>query len=240
MVSTHFSAPPNKRLLAAGMDLLCVFSIATCLAPFLKVAEIAVRFEWMTIGVYFIYEAMFLWWWQGQSPGRRLLGTMVLRLSGQRLSWVQAALRPGARMIALILMSDFVFRYSWPDFQGDIRIPLFPLIEIGLILTMASRRTVADYVAFTVVANTPPLQPHRAPAAPMYSVRDAEFGFPPSRPKPESGSEVKRSNQWLERTAGQRRWPEPFALRASAAAHPQRWAAAEYPRSHLCVAPSIA
>jgi len=32
-------------------------------------------------------------------------------------------------------------------------------------------------------------------------------------------------NQWLERTAGQRRWPVPSALRAPAAAQPQRWAA---------------
>jgi len=31
-------------------------------------------------------------------------------------------------------------------------------------------------------------------------------------------------NQWLERTAGQRCWPVPFALCASAAAQPQRWA----------------
>ncbi len=29
-------------------------------------------------------------------------------------------------------------------------------------------------------------------------------------------------NQWLERTAGQRRWPVPSALRAPAAAQPQR------------------
>jgi len=29
-------------------------------------------------------------------------------------------------------------------------------------------------------------------------------------------------NQWLERTAGQRRWPVPCALRAPAAAQPQR------------------
>jgi len=33
------------------------------------------------------------------------------------------------------------------------------------------------------------------------------------------------ANPWLERTAGQRRWPVPFALRASAAAQPQRYAA---------------
>ncbi len=33
------------------------------------------------------------------------------------------------------------------------------------------------------------------------------------------------ANQWLERTAGQRCWPVPFSLRASAAAQPQRYAA---------------
>ena len=33
------------------------------------------------------------------------------------------------------------------------------------------------------------------------------------------------ANPWLERTAGQRCWPVPSALRATAAAQPQRWAA---------------
>jgi len=32
-------------------------------------------------------------------------------------------------------------------------------------------------------------------------------------------------NQWFERTAGQRCWPVPFALCATAAAQPHRWAA---------------
>ena len=186
MPATQFSAPPHKRLLAAGMDLLCVFTIATFLAPLLKLVGREVRFESLVVLVYFVYELSFLWHWTGQSPGRRLLGIVVLRSSGGALSWFHALIRPTARAVAIIATSAFVFRYSWPEYVGDIRIPLFPLIELGLIFTNPSRRTLADYLAFTVVANSPPLQPHRAPAAPMYSANDAEFGYPPSRPQSDS------------------------------------------------------
>jgi hypothetical protein len=43
--------------------------------------------------------------------------------------------------------------------------------------------TIADIVAHTRVVNTPPPQPHRAPAGPMYSATDAEFGYQPRRRK---------------------------------------------------------
>jgi hypothetical protein len=57
------------------------------------------------------------------------------------------------------------------------------LIAVGLLFSLRSRRTIADFVAGTLVVNTPPLQPHRAPAAPMYSAGDAEFGYAPRKPK---------------------------------------------------------
>src|SRR5687768_14115467 len=99
MHSSHFAAPPHKRLLAAGMDLLCVFAIATFLAPLLKLSGVTIRFEALVAVVYFAYETMFLTTWSGQSPGRRLLGTVVLRTSGAALSWLHAVLRPGSRVL---------------------------------------------------------------------------------------------------------------------------------------------
>lgn len=59
------------------------------------------------------------------------------------------------------------------------------LVEVDFLFSMASRRTGADLVSGTMVVNTPPPQPHRAPAAPMYSPNDAEFGYPPQKPRPE-------------------------------------------------------
>jgi uncharacterized RDD family membrane protein YckC len=194
MRSSHFAAPPHKRLLAAGMDLLCVFAIATFLAPLLKLSGATIRFEALVAVVYLAYETIFLKLWMGQSPGRRLLGTVVLRTSGGALSWLHALLRPSSRVIAFVVTADLAFRYTWPEYTGDIRIPLFPLVEVGLLLTNPSRRTLADYLALTVVANAPPLQPHRAPAGPMYSERDAEFGFPPSRPRADGDPKLSSSN----------------------------------------------
>jgi uncharacterized RDD family membrane protein YckC len=189
--STNFVAPPHKRLLGAGMDLLFVFAITASIASLLKLTTVTIRPEALVSVVYLVYETSFLKLWSGQSPGRRLLGTVVLRTSGAALSWFEALSRPGSRVIAIAATADFAVRHTWPDY-GEVRIPIFPLIEIGLLLSNPTRRTIADYVARTMVANTPPLQPHRAPAAPMYSERDAEFAFPPTppddRPAPEPGS----------------------------------------------------
>ena len=49
-------------------------------------------------------------------------------------------------------------------------------MEAGLIVFHPLRRSLADLVAGTVVVASPPVQPHRAPAAPMFSKSDAEFG----------------------------------------------------------------
>ena len=182
----QFSAPPHKRLMAAGLDLLFVFSIATFLSPLVKESGFAVRFDWLVAGVYFAYQALFLKLWAGQSPGRRLLDTVVVRTSGGELTWLEAIARPAARVIAFAATPDLAFRVVWPGYDA-FQIPGFGLIELALLLSTASRRTLADYVARTIVANVPPLQPHRAPAAPMYSEHDAEFGFPPSRPRPDAG-----------------------------------------------------
>jgi hypothetical protein len=54
--------------------------------------------------------------------------------------------------------------------------------ETTLLGHSATRQTLADRVARSLVVNLPPLQPHRAPAGPMYSATDKEFGFPPRRP----------------------------------------------------------
>ena len=58
------------------------------------------------------------------------------------------------------------------------------LAEYSLLKSSPVRQTLADKVARTVVVNTPTWEPHRAPAIPMYSATDAEFGHPPSRPNP--------------------------------------------------------
>jgi hypothetical protein len=57
------------------------------------------------------------------------------------------------------------------------------LSELGMMYTLPTRQTLSDLVSRTLVVNVPPPQPHRAPAAPMYSPTDAEFGVRPGRRK---------------------------------------------------------
>jgi hypothetical protein len=66
------------------------------------------------------------------------------------------------------------------------------VVELGMMFTLPTRQTLADLVARTLVINVPPPQPHRAPAAPMYSATDAEFGVRPRVIR--RGLDVMRSN----------------------------------------------
>lgn len=54
---------------------------------------------------------------------------------------------------------------------------------IALLLT-PTHRTLTDRVLGIVMVKIPPLQPHRAPAGPLYSATDAEFGAAAKPPKP--------------------------------------------------------
>ena len=62
---------------------------------------------------------------------------------------------------------------------GSISLLALFIAETTLLERSVAGRTIADRLAGSIVVNLPPLQPHRAPAAPMYSASDAEFGQPP-------------------------------------------------------------
>jgi uncharacterized RDD family membrane protein YckC len=177
----QFSASPDRRLMAAILDLMLVFAAAVCLSPLLKVASLESKFDILVALIYLIYEAGFLWAWRGQTPGRRVLGLYVFPGRGGELSYREAVLRPGLRVGVFLVSLDLAYVWRYMDY-GDLRIHVLLLIEIALMLSLPSRRTLADFVAGTIVVNAPPPQPHRAPAVPMYSPTDAEFGFPAKPP----------------------------------------------------------
>jgi hypothetical protein len=56
-------------------------------------------------------------------------------------------------------------------------------VDIALITFLSTQQSLPDLISRTLVVNTPPVQPHRAPAGPMYSASDAEFGIPPRKMK---------------------------------------------------------
>jgi uncharacterized RDD family membrane protein YckC len=180
--ATPFAASPTKRLYAAIIDLMIIGALALVLSPIDWDVGASASSDRFVALVYFVYQAAFLHFWRGQTPGRRLLDITVVQAAGGEIGLIQAVLRPGIRAVAVIATTDIAWRFVWPEY-GTYNVPIFPLVEVGLLYTIQTRTTIADAVSRTVTINNPPPQPHRAPAAPMYSATDAELGFPPRRKK---------------------------------------------------------
>jgi hypothetical protein len=58
---------------------------------------------------------------------------------------------------------------------------LYGLTDLVMLVIRRTPRPVTDRLLRIAVVYSPPLQPHRAPAGPMYSATDREFGLPPKR-----------------------------------------------------------
>jgi uncharacterized RDD family membrane protein YckC len=114
--------------------------------------------------------------------GRTVAGISVISVRGSgELTRVQAVVRPLVRVLALGLTLAVG---SSTDREWLMAVPL--LVELALIAHTPWRQSIADLMAGTVVIRTPQAQPHRAPAGPMYSATDAEFGTRPrGKKKPE-------------------------------------------------------
>ncbi len=183
--------------MASVLDLMLVFGLALFLSPLIKIAGLASKFDILAAIAYFAYEAGFLWLWKGQTPGRRVMSIFVLTGRGGELSYREAILRPALRVGLFLLTLDLAYVWRYMDY-GDLRIHVLLPIEVALMLSLPSRRTLADFAAGTIVVNTPPPQPHRAPAVPMYSPSDAEFGLPARPPGHGPETPEKRSNNAFE------------------------------------------
>lgn len=179
----HFAkplfAPPMKRLMASLIDA----AIVTCCGWFVVnvITQEWYPWDYLAVGLpvaYWVYESSCLAILRGGSVGRRLFDIQVVSSigSGELASW-QALLRPAVR---IAVFAGFVMYFSpVPAHKLDVAVLPF-LIETALLFTPMSM-TLADIAARTRVVNTPPPQPHRAPAGPMYSATDAEFGHAPRR-----------------------------------------------------------
>jgi uncharacterized RDD family membrane protein YckC len=179
-----FTATPRKRLSAAFVDFLLVGLAAFLTNTLAEAVGHRLDFEMLVPVAYFTYHSAFLYLWGGQSPGRRTFDITVVSAVGADLRLLQALVRSAARPSIVLAASVSIVPFTSVDFGVQVATAVF-LLEAGLLFSMASRRTGADLVSGTLVVNTPPLQPHRAPAAPMYSPNDAEFGYPPQKPRRE-------------------------------------------------------
>jgi uncharacterized RDD family membrane protein YckC len=172
-------ARPGKRLAASCIDI----AVVTCSGWF---AVNVVTRQWYPYDVlawalpltYIVYECICLRLLTGGSLGRRLFDIQVVSALGNPdLAWWQLVVRPGVRVALYALLVE-LFQPDPVHFL-DMAAVLFAL-ECGLLFS-PSALTFSDLISRTRVVNTPPPQPHRAPAAPMYSATDAEFGFRPRK-----------------------------------------------------------
>lgn len=175
-----YLATPLRRAAAAGIDFAVALLLATLTASIIQ----QVRLDLLAIGlaavlIFLAYHFSFLYYWSGQTPGRRVLSIQVVSTrQAIALTPLQCATRPLLRFLWLIAFLPLERKFEIPWLST---VPLFA--DLALMTFLPSRQTVADLLCRTVVVNNPPPQPHRAPAGPMYSATDAEFGITARPPR---------------------------------------------------------
>jgi len=107
--------------------------------------------------------------------GRMVAGILVVSIRNHgQITKIQAIGRP---LVRIVLIAAAIFVGAGIRREWLVALPL--IVELIMIAHTPWRQSVADFLAGTIVVNSPPPQPHRAPAMPMYSSTDKEFGPPP-------------------------------------------------------------
>jgi len=177
--SSPFLASAKARTLSALIDLgptLLFVIFGAALADRLQFGAAGTLTAAITI--YLAYHAAFNTAWDGETPGRRMMHIRLVNSHGDGLSPARAVLRPIVRVAWIAAFFPLVRQAnSFAIFCAPIS------IDALLMFSLQWRQTTADFVCGTLVVNAPAVQPHRAPAGPMYSATDAEFGVRPRRLK---------------------------------------------------------
>jgi len=183
-----YIATPARRLAAGAIDLLLCFGLSVfgwglvvSASNASTLIEVALLNK-VPFLVYAGYHALCLWRFNGQTLGLYFLNIRVVRASsGGELSFPQAALRGTFRPLLIYLFGQAAVaaQASFGPVTSIAAVPV--LVELGMMFTLSTRQTLSDVVCRTLVVNLPSPQPHRAPAGPMYSPTDAEFGVRPRR-----------------------------------------------------------
>ena len=165
-------APTGKRIKACVFDLFMVggvFGVAYCAPGFPSMQSPGFQIAlWL---LFFIHQVLSVVR-PSVGVGKSLQEIQVVReFDGAVPTLLQAAVRGTIRTAMVAYASSRVL-------QGDSEMVLClpAVVELAAIEFSLRRQSVADLVAGTVVVKTPPYQPHRAPAGPMYSKDDREFG----------------------------------------------------------------
>ena len=198
-------ATKANRLVAYAFDIVMVGMAYWFVAYAGQSANNSLESPFVYAVLFFAYQLFFLRWNDGGSFGKSLRGICVISAAGTRLTSGQAVARALALSFPFALFSihDFLAALlsALPDSKYLAILPgaLWCLAELYFAESDPVSRSVTDRIACSLVVNIPPPQPHRAPAAPMYSATDAEFG--PRPKKPTHPPSAARPNPSIERTS---------------------------------------
>ena len=179
-----FIASPFRRLVAGLIDFVLALMVAGIASGVAQALGHDSNQLELALIVYTLYHAAFYLVWDGQTPGLRIFDIRTVSvIGGLELSATQALGRAGVRPCLLYLLGWAASAIATRFNVIAVLVLVLPLGELGMMFTLPSRQTLSDLISRTLVVNVPPPQPHRAPAAPMYSPTDAEFGLRPHRTK---------------------------------------------------------
>jgi len=121
----------------------------------------------------------------GQSPGKYLMSLLILSADASQLSLLRQTARNASRLLLSFALSFGFAIAGVPSLLQAYAIALLctSIVEMLCSSLRTDGKSMADLLFKTRVVRLPPLQPHRAPAGPMYSATDAEFGKSVQPPK---------------------------------------------------------
>lgn len=176
-VSRRHLASAERRMAAFVIDLLILLFVTVFVLGVADAVGLDTSFVLVCdLGLFLVYHSIGLIN-PNYAIGRVIIGISVVSIqAGPDLSSAQCFARPVIRILWLLL--SIVPAWAFHDSR---LLTVTLLVDIGLLTFHPLRQTVADLLCRTTVVITPPVQPHRAPAGPMFSANDAEFGPKPKR-----------------------------------------------------------
>ena len=175
---SSFTAEPSRRYAAFVVDTVTTFVL------FLIVGTVADQLHhdlarWdVFAAVFVLYQGTLVVTNQGQTFGRYVANIMVCSDSGGPLTAARSFARALVRALPLVLLEG----PSFAPVVGTLAMVALVAVESSVLERSPTRQSLADRVARSLVVNLPPPHTHRAPAGPMFSATDAEFGNPPKTP----------------------------------------------------------
>jgi uncharacterized RDD family membrane protein YckC len=155
------------------------------LAPLILMS--IVKPEYFLFASFFTYvlsTLIFTYFFPGQSIGKLLMATYVVNLNGEATTWRTACIRVLAKsLLYFSLVMSLLLADEKLEKATGFGFVCYLVVEYFCFSFLSGRRTFGDLLAKTIVVKSPPVKPHRAPAGPMYSETDAEFGNRPKRHK---------------------------------------------------------